>query len=197
MPIGPQPSKAGDNAMKTCYRSVFLFVMVSVIFAQQAITRGESPFQVVPPAPTASDTLGSSSTVPNFETRDLSGRTWRSADLRGKVTVVQFWATWCLPCRQEHPALQDFSNEARSMNNVQVLTVSLDDDPSRVLSYMKEKGYTFPVVLDRDLELRLFPSEGGLPKSWVIGPDGRRSDSFRAWTLGRILMEVGKFSGAK
>ncbi len=183
--------------MKTRYRSVFLFVMASAIFAQQAITRGESPFQVVPPARTASDTLASSITVPDFETRDLSGRTWRSADLRDKVTVVQFWATWCLPCRQEHPALQDFANKARSMNNVQVLTFSLDDDPSRVLSYMKEEGYTFPVVLGRDLELRLFPSEGGLPESWVIGIDGRRSDSFRSWTFGRILMEVEKLSRAK
>lgn len=182
--------------MKTCHRSIFLFV-VSTMFAQQGTTSRESPFQVIPRVPTASDTLAFRNAVPDFEARDLIGRTWRSADLRGKLTVVQLWATWCLPCRQEHPALQDFFNEARRMNNVQVLTFSGDADPSRVLSYMKEKGYTFPVIVDRDLEVSLFPLEGGIPKTWVIGPDGRRSDPFKAWTFGRVLLEVEKLATAK
>jgi thiol-disulfide isomerase/thioredoxin len=54
--------------------------------------------------------------------------------MHGKLTIVQIWATYCLPCRQEHPALQDFFTKERPLNNVQVLSFSLDDDPNRVLS---------------------------------------------------------------
>ena len=149
--------------------------------------------QWIEPAPAPdSDSLAFRTTMPDFAARDLSGRTWRAADFQGKLTVVQLWATWCLPCRREQPALQDFFNRAPFLPNVQVLTFSLDHDPSRVASYMREKGYSFPVIADPDLALRLFPKEGGLPKVWVIGPDGRRTEPFRAWTFGRILMEVSK-----
>jgi peroxiredoxin len=172
------------------------FFVLSTLFAQRAVTGRESPFQIVRPAPDDLDMLAFRSTVADFEARDLGGLSWRSADLRGKLTVVQIWGTFCLPCRQEHPALQDFFNKARSMNNVQVLTFSLDSDPSRVRSYMKDKGYTFPVIVDKDLEARLFP-EGGLPETWVIGPDGRRADPFKSWTFGRVLLEVEKLATAK
>jgi peroxiredoxin len=108
-------------------------------------------------------------------------------DMQGKFTVVQVWGTFCLPCRQEHPALQDFFNKARSMNKVQVLSVSVDGDRSGTMSYMKDKGFTFPVIMDSELQVRLFP-EGGLPETWVIGPDGRWTDRFQSWTLGRVLL---------
>jgi hypothetical protein len=80
------------------------------------------------------------------------------------------------------------------MNKAQVLTFTLDDEPPRVRSYMKENGYTFPVVVNGDLESRPFPRDRGIPETFVIGPDGRRSDQFRTWTFGRILMEVEKLA---
>jgi peroxiredoxin len=180
--------------MKTCHRSIFLLV-VSTMSGKQAVTH-KSPFQIIRPAASDTDMLAFRNPVLNFEVRDLSGRTWRSADLQGKLTVIQIWGTFCLPCRQEHPALQDFFNKTRSMHNVQVLSFSVDGDRSRVLSYMKDKGFTFPVIMDRELEVRLFP-EGGLPETWVIGPDGRRADRFQSWTFGRVLLEVEKIAMGK
>lgn len=175
---------------------VYLFC-ASALFAQEARTARESPFQAIPPAPIAADTLAFSASVPNFEARDLNGRTWRSADLRDKVTVIEIWGVYCFPCREEHPMLQDFFNRMRSMNNVQVLTFCLDTNPDRVLSYMKKRGYTFPVIVDTDLETKLFPREGGTPQTWVIGPNGRRTDFFKSWTFGRILLEVEKMAAAR
>jgi thiol-disulfide isomerase/thioredoxin len=166
------------------------------MFGQQAVTNRESQLQAIGPTPAVSDTLAFRNSVPDFEVRDLSGRTWSSRDLPGKLTVVQIWGTFCIPCRQEHPALQEFFNKARSMKNVQVLTVSVDDDRGPVQSYMKEKGFTFPVIMERELDVRLFP-EGGLPESWVIGPSGRRADRFQSWTFGRVLLEVEKMAMAK
>src|ERR1700694_3478077 len=122
--------------MRTWHCSIFLVVASTM--------SGQSPFQVIRPPAADTDVLAFRNPVPDFEVRDLSGRTWRSADLQGKLTVVQIWGTFCLPCRKEHPALQDFFNKAHSMNNVQVISVSLDGDRSRVLSYMKDKGFTFP-----------------------------------------------------
>jgi peroxiredoxin len=169
---------------------------MSAVLAQQAAVTRNSPFQAIQAPVVAEDTISFSIPVPDFEARDLRGRTWRSADLHGKLTIVQIWGTYCLPCRQEHPALQDFFGKERSLKNVQVLTFSLDDDPNRVQAYMKEKGYTFPVIVDRNLEPKLFPSVGTLPKSWVIGPNGYRADPFNSWTFGRVLMEVEKMAKA-
>jgi hypothetical protein len=64
------------------------------------------------------------------------------------------------------------------------------------MRYLKEKGYTFKVVVDKGLEPRLFPTAGGIPKTFVVGPAGRRSDAFQTWTFGRILMEVEKLAKA-
>ncbi len=80
------------------------------------------------------------------------------------------------------------------MNNVQVLTFSMDKDVLRVKAYMVEHGYTFPVISNSSLVERLFPNEGGLPKAWVIDRGGRRSDAFRVWSFGRILMELEKLA---
>ena len=85
----------------------------------------------------------------------------------------------------------------RSRDKVQALTFSVDDDPSRVLSYMKKKGYTFPVIVDKDLELTLFPDGGRPPEIMGYGPIGRRADPFKSWTFGRILLEVEKMAQAK
>ena len=93
--------------------------------------------------------------------------------------------------------LQDFFNEVRSRENVQVLTFSVDDNPDRVRSYMKEKEYTFPVIVDRNLELELFPADEGIPKAWVLGPNRLRAEVPKNWTFGRTLMEIEKMAKAK
>ena len=68
----------------------------------------------------------------------------------------------------------------------------LPGQPDLVLSYMKKQGYTFPVIVNTNLEIKLFPTEGGIPKTFVVGPAGRRAQPFKSWTLGRILLEVDK-----
>jgi len=82
----------------------------------------------------------------------------------------------------------------KTNGKIQVLTFSIDRDPELVRSFMKEKGYAFPVIVAPDLEQRLFPQEGGIPKTWVIDRQGRRSDAFRAWIFGRIVIEVEKIA---
>jgi thiol-disulfide isomerase/thioredoxin len=161
---------------------------LGTIFAGQA----NSPFLSVPAM--VPDALVFRSQLGDFEATDLSGRLWRSADLKGKVTLVSIWATFCPPCRQEHPELQRFYEDTRSMKGIQVLTFSLDEDARRTRAYLSEYHLTFPVIVDRALGEKLFPTEGGIPKSWVIDREGRRSEPFHTWTFGRVLLEAEKLS---
>jgi thiol-disulfide isomerase/thioredoxin len=122
------------------------------------------------------------------------GKIWRSSDLRDKVTVVSIWGVYCPPCRAEQPSLQDFFNRKRSTNNVRLITFCLDSESGRVRSYMRKEGYSFPVIVNARLAARLFPMEGGIPKTFVIGPNGHRTEPFKLWTLGRVLLEVDKIA---
>lgn len=169
-----------------------IWPLVSIGYAQQpsaVAASAESPFQAVP-VRAPEDTLRFVTELPEFEAKDIDGRVWQSADLRGKLTLIDVWSTFCGPCRKEHPELQRFYEKAKNTPNLQVLTFCMDYDYMHAHVYMKEKQYTFPVIADWKLVKKLFPSEGGLPQQWVIDGQGRRSAPFRSWTLGRILIEL-------
>src|SRR5206468_4976769 len=102
-----------------------------------------------------------------FRSHGLSGRRWRSTDLRAKVTFVDIWATSCGACR-EHPEIQRFYEIMKIKSDVHVLTFSMHDDPHRVESYMKEHKYTFPVIVGGELVQKMFLADGGIPQSWII-----------------------------
>jgi thiol-disulfide isomerase/thioredoxin len=137
------------------------------------------------------------SQIPDFEANALDGRTWRLSDLTGKVTLIDIWSTNCGPCRKEHPELQALYNESSLTRGLQILTFALDDDPARVRSYMAQKRYTFPVIVNPPLSVRLITSDGGIPKQFVINQQGRLSEPFLSWSLGRIFLEAARFAASK
>ena len=173
-----------------------LFSLIMPILSAQQLgqptAHPESPFQSPGPA---FNVLTFRVRLTDFEAKDIMGRTWRSADLRGKVTLINVWDTSCGPCRQEHPKLQRFYDETKSLNHIHVVTFSLDEDGAKVRSYMKESGYTFPVIVDTELEKNLLLVEGGIPKSWIIDRELRRATPPPSWTFGRILIEIERLAG--
>ncbi len=98
-------------------------------------------------------------------------------DLMGKGTLINFWATWCGPCRAEHSEIQKLCDRLKDSSRLQVLTFSVDDDPERVKAYIKEKRYTFPVIHSPDLADKLFPY-AGLPSNVVVNSDGKRTSLY-------------------
>jgi thiol-disulfide isomerase/thioredoxin len=110
----------------------------------------------------------------DFSGKDLAGRTWQLRDLNGKVTLVNYWATWCGPCRGEHPMLQQLYEAVKDRRDLQILTVSVDGSPSAARDYIKDKGYTFPVLHAPELADRLFPWVG-LPTNFLVNARGMRS----------------------
>ncbi len=112
--------------------------------------------------------------LPEFKLKDLEGRTWTLSDLKGKVTLINVWATWCGPCRVELPYVQRLHKSLENVPGLQVLTLNLDENPNLVPGYMQAGGYTFPVVRSFELAEKIHPVSE-VPQNWLIDPRGRRS----------------------
>lgn len=114
------------------------------------------------------------SDLPDFSITDLAGHAWQLGSLKGKATFVNLWATWCGPCRGEHAGIQQLYDRIKDRADVQVLTFSVDDDDAAARQYMKEKGYTFPVIRSPGLADKLLPW-AGLPTNFIVNPQGMRT----------------------
>lgn len=112
--------------------------------------------------------------LPEFKLKDLEGRTWTLSDLKGKVTLINVWATWCAPCRVELPYVQRLHKSLEKVPGLQVLTLNLDENPNLVPGYMQAGGYTFPVIRSFELAEKIHPVSE-VPQNWLIDPRGRRS----------------------
>jgi pentatricopeptide repeat protein len=110
--------------------------------------------------------------LPDFELQDLGGRTWRFADLRGKVVLLNIWATWCPPCVEEMPALQRLHERIRERSDLVLLTLSVDENPGVVEPFLKKGGYTFPVVFGYDYMLRVWGHRWAIPCTWILDAEG-------------------------
>ena len=112
------------------------------------------------------------SPLPALSMQALDGRTITTDDLYGKVTLVNFWATWCGPCRAEIPDLIEL--QARYPDHLQIIGVSADEGPVHVVEdFVTEYGINYPIVM-RTPELdRAFPGVMALPTSFIVDPDGR------------------------
>jgi thiol-disulfide isomerase/thioredoxin len=109
---------------------------------------------------------------PSWSLVTLDGDTVTSAGLRGSVVVVNFWATWCVPCRVEMPSLQKL-HERHAGEDVRVLGFSVDVGSAQtVRGYLNERGITFPVGRATDAQRRAFGGIPGIPTTFVIDRTG-------------------------
>lgn len=109
--------------------------------------------------------------APEFALADLDGRMVALRDLRGKVVLVNIWATWCPPCRAEMPAMQAALDRYGDQGLV-VLAVNQREDREAVAAFMKERQLAFPALLDSDGAVGASYQASALPSSFFIGRDG-------------------------
>ena len=109
---------------------------------------------------------------PAWELADLQGKTWKLVDFKGKAILINVWATWCGPCRGEHPALQKFYDRVKDRSDIQVLTFNIDDSAADVTPYMRDNHYTFPVLMAKDLVFGILP-EVAIPRNWIVDQEGK------------------------
>ena len=109
---------------------------------------------------------------PALALKDLEGGTHRLSDYRGKVILVNFWATWCGPCRDEMPSIQELKNKLAGKPFV-VLAVNLDEPESRIQKFLSQMKLDFKILLDPERKVARAWNARILPASYVIGPDGK------------------------
>jgi thiol-disulfide isomerase/thioredoxin len=111
-------------------------------------------------------------TVAAFTLRDLEGRDISPAAFRGKVVIINFWATWCPPCRAEIPDL--IALQAKYRDQLQIIGISEDEESAETVKrFATEHKMNYPIVMTtRDLE-RSFPGVSALPTSFIVDRDSR------------------------
>jgi len=107
----------------------------------------------------------------DFTLTDLQGKSWAFKDLRGKVVLVNFWATWCPPCRKEMPDLDSLSLRFKDQGLV-ILAIS-DEDVSKVAPFIAERKISYPILLDPGRVVNGLFAVQGIPKSFVYDRDGK------------------------
>ena len=108
----------------------------------------------------------------DFRLTDLEGKSQSLSQYRGKIVLVNFWATWCKPCTTEMPAMQTVYDKLRDKGFV-VLAINELEDDAKVREHIKQYGHTFPVLMDRDNKVANQFGVFGLPVSVFIDQEGR------------------------
>ncbi|NQV16671.1 redoxin domain-containing protein [bacterium] len=109
--------------------------------------------------------------APIFEFTDFNGRVLNNSSMLGKVVFVDFWATWCNPCRRELPEFQAFYNKFKDNPRVVFVAASTDREKEKVKPYIQELNFTFPVAYAEENAAK-FGVEG-IPSLFIIGPEGK------------------------
>lgn len=142
-------------------RSIIAFLFVCLTLA------GMAPMQM---AMAALPTVGAR--APDFSLRGSTGRNMRLSELRGEVVLINFWATWCGPCRQEMPQLNQLYAQYRAAGFT-LLGVNIDDKRDNAEAMLKKLGVRFPTLFDSDKRVARLYDVDTMPATLLIDRDGR------------------------
>ena len=154
--------------------SIFLvsLILISVSYTafSQYVNKGLSP---VPTRPYAKE----------FSLRDIDGKQHILSDYKGQVVIVNFWATWCLPCREEMPSMQRAWEQLKD-DNVTLLGINVGGDEESINSFLDDYPVDFPILMDTDSSVTTEWAVLGLPTTFVVDPAGKvvyRAYGGREW----------------
>lgn len=133
-------------------------------------------------------------TAPQIAGETIDGDTYDLTEHRGEFVLVNFFATWCVPCIREHPELVEFERSHRAAGDASVVSVVFDSRPEQVREFFAENGGEWPVVLDPDGRTSLEYGVAGVPESYLLAPDGtvlvKIEGGVTAADLDRLLAQV-------
>ncbi len=132
-----------------------------------AWSQGKIDYKVVPILQPMKD----NAPTPDFTLSTPEGNKISLKDFRGKVVLLNFWASWCVPCREEMPAMEKLYQEFKH-KNFTVFAVAVKDRKQDAIDFIKELKITYPVALDPDAKVGSEYGAWGLPATYIIGPKG-------------------------
>ena len=130
--------------------------------------------------------------APDFSLPDMDGAVYRLSDYRGQVVIVNFWATWCPPCREEMPSMQRAWEQLQG-EGILMLGINVGEDEDTIFPFTADYPVDFPLLLDRESAVTGQWPVRGLPTTFVVDPAGRivyRAIGSREWDDPALLALV-------
>ncbi|TNG00062.1 MAG: TlpA family protein disulfide reductase [Gammaproteobacteria bacterium] len=154
-------------------------VGISNLHAMEDLAQTLTPVEGRPPAP-------------DFIVKDIEDNTHKLSDYRGQPVILNFWATWCPPCREEMPAMQRAWEKLRT-ENIALLAMDVGEDEDTIFTFTADYAVEFPLLMDIDSSIIQQWPVLGLPTTFVIDPEGRivyRAVGGREWDDPVLLDQV-------
>ncbi len=162
---------------------LLLLIPVAVLGQQQEVLRNLKLAPVDHPGP-----------APHFSSMTPGGEKMGIDDFKGKLVVLNFWATWCPPCRLEMPSMERLYQEFKG-EGLEVVAINFMEREKPITSFLKENGFTFPVLLDKKGEIARSYGVHGLPVTFLIARNGNllaRSMGYKDWYKPEIRQLISK-----
>ena len=158
-----------------CLFLVYLvFAFTVSISSMSAQAQSKIDYKVIPNLEAMKEKM----LTPDFSVLNAEGKKISLKDFRGKIVFLNFWASWCEPCREEMPAMERLYQEFKDKNFV-VFAVSVKDRRQDAIDFVKELKLSYPVAMDPQGQVGLLYGAWGLPTTYLIGPKGE--GLARAW----------------
>ena len=138
---------------------LLVIVIVALVLKPGAATQPPGPAEADPPLPL------------DFTVKDLAGKPVSLSDFRGQVVLVNFWATWCSPCKEEMPVLEAYYRQHQPQGFL-LLGINVSDRPEEAAAFVKQQGYSYPILFDSPGNVLLDLGIQGLPASLLIDREG-------------------------
>ena len=168
-PPAPQPS---GSRYGTVVIIVVVLVVTAMLMAGKYLAR--SGGNATSSLPSGNSLKGAA--APDFQLTSLDGKTVKLSDLRGKAVVLNFWATWCGPCKIEIPWLSDLQTQYQSQG-VEIVGVAMDDDAEKnrdeIAKFTREMNVNYEILLGNDKVADEYGGVDALPTTFYIGRDGK------------------------
>jgi peroxiredoxin len=150
--------------------AIVVLVIAGMLIAGKRLTRPQTPGARL----AGSNAAIKGKDAPDFQLMDINGKTVRLADLKGKAVLLNFWATWCPPCKIEIPWFVDLQKQY-GPQGLQIVGVAMDDGNPRdaVAKFAREMGVNYTIVLGNDKVADAYGGVEALPTTFYIGRDGK------------------------
>ena len=108
--------------------------------------------------------------IPELDTVNLEGKPVRLSDFKDKILIIDFWATWCVPCVREFPHFDKFHKKFKD-KGVELIAISIDNNLKKVVKFNKRKNYSFTILHDTNKKTVKSFKVNKVPTLFIIGPD--------------------------